>query len=193
MNLLNQPMLMKESKRKWILWYSKVLSALMAVLGVVSCGLFRKPQPCMYGVPFDGFKEDSAAQDTAAALENERRIMYGPPVARWEDWDEDAVYEIVEHNAEFPGGAQALAQYIKEHLRYPDEARQKSIDGHRVLVSFVVDKDGTIDSITVLRSLDPLLDEEAVRLVSTMPKWQPATLRGKVVRERYVLPVDFEK
>ncbi len=105
------------------------------------------------------------------------------------DSDEDHIAEI-EDGPEFPGGTQALLEYMRTHIRYPADAREQDIQG-RVLVVFIVNKDGSIAEPEVVKSVYPSLDEEALRFISTMPKWNPGMQRGKPVRTRYTLPVNF--
>ena len=114
----------------------------------------------------------------------------GPPAATQEEGDEGEVFEIVEQSPMFPGGNEALMKWLSKNLKYPASAQENGIQG-RVLVQFVVNKDGSIVEPKVLRSVDPALDKEALRVVSTMPKWQPGKQRGKTVRVRFTLPVTF--
>ena len=116
----------------------------------------------------------------------------GPPAATQEEGDEGEVFEIVEQNPMFPGGNEALMKWLSKNLKYPASAQENGIQG-RVLVQFVVNKDGSIVEPKVLRSVDPALDKEALRVVSTMPKWQPGKQRGKTVRVRFTLPVTFRR
>ena len=89
------------------------------------------------------------------------------------------------------GGQKALFQYLSENVKYPEEAKKNGIEG-RVLVQFVVDKDGSIGKVKVLRSGgDKSLDNEAIRVIRSMPNWKPGTVRGKNVRVKYKLPVNF--
>ena len=117
-------------------------------------------------------------------------VMTGPPAATQEEGDEGEVFEIVEQNPSFPGGNEALMKWLNKNLKYPASAQDNGIQG-RVLVQFVVNKDGSIVDPKVLRSVDPALDKEALRVVSAMPKWQPGKQRGKTVRVRFTLPVTF--
>jgi protein TonB len=117
-------------------------------------------------------------------------VMAGPPAATQEEGDEGEVFEIVEQNPSFPGGNEALMKWLNKNLKYPASAQDNGIQG-RVLVQFVVNKDGSIVDPKVLRSVDPALDKEALRVVSAMPKWQPGKQRGKTVRVRFTLPVTF--
>ena len=114
----------------------------------------------------------------------------GPPAATQEEGDEGEVFEVVEQNPMFPGGNEALMKWLSKNLKYPASAQENGIQG-RVLVQFVVNKDGSIVEPKVLRSVDPALDKEALRVVSAMPKWQPGKQRGKTVRVRFTLPVTF--
>ena len=117
-------------------------------------------------------------------------VMAGPPAPVQEESDEGEIFEVVEQNPAFPGGDKALMAYLTKNLKYPASAQENNIQG-RVLVQFVVNKDGSIVDPKVLRSVDPALDKEAMRVVSTMPKWTPGKQRGKTVRVKFTLPVTF--
>ncbi|MFB6341537.1 TonB family protein [Saccharicrinis sp. FJH62] len=104
--------------------------------------------------------------------------------------DENVVFQIVEQMPEFPGGSDAMMKFISDNLDYPVEAQKNKIQG-KVYVNFIVEKDGTVDNIKVVRSVDQLLDKEAVRLIKAMPKWSPGKQRGKNVRVSYMLPINF--
>ena len=104
--------------------------------------------------------------------------------------EDNTVYYIVEENPSFPGGMTALYQYFSTNIKYPSEAEAEGTQG-RVLVSFVVEKDGSITDITVVKSVDPLLDAEAKRVISKMPRWNPGKNKGAVVRVKYTIPVTF--
>ena len=105
------------------------------------------------------------------------------------DSDGDVIFEMAEV-PEFPGGPDALLEFMRKNIKYPAEAREKDIQG-RVLVTFIVNKDGSLTEPEVVKSVDPLLDAEALRLISVMPNWKPGTQRGKPVRTKYTLPVNF--
>ena len=105
--------------------------------------------------------------------------------------DSSRIFVDYEENAQFPGGEKACFKWMQEHIKYPESCRADSIQG-RVNVSFIVERDGSIDSIKVVRSPDPALSEEAVRLVSEMPKWVPAKYYNKTVRSRLFLPIIFK-
>ena len=104
---------------------------------------------------------------------------------------DDDVFVVVEDQPEFPGGMQALMAFVAENTRFPAELANSDIEG-RVVVDFIVNKDGSLSNIKVVRSLHPLLDAEAVRVIKTMPKWSPGTQRGLPVKVRYTLPILFK-
>lgn len=104
--------------------------------------------------------------------------------------DEEKVFGVVEQMPSFRGGQQKLMEYLAENTRYPKELAEACIQG-RVIVTFVVEKDGSISNVKVAKSLDPLLDKEAVRVVSSMPKWLPGKQNGVTYRVKYTLPVTF--
>ena len=117
-------------------------------------------------------------------------VMAGPPAPVQEESDEGEIFEVVEQNPMFPGGDKALMQYLQKNLKYPAQAQENGIQG-RVMVQFVVNKDGSIVEPKIIRPVDPSLDKEAIRVVSSMPKWTPGKQRGKNVRVRFTLPVTF--
>ena len=102
----------------------------------------------------------------------------------------DAIHEVVDEPPSFPGGDAAQIAFLSNNLRYPAVAMEQGIQG-RVVTQFVVDKDGSIPDVKVVRSLDPMLDKEAVRLVKSMPKWTPGKLNGSPVRVKCILPISF--
>lgn len=103
----------------------------------------------------------------------------------------DKVYDRVEVMPEFPGGMQGLFEYMQNNVNYPKEAKNQKIEG-RVIVSFIVEKDGSISDVHPLTAVHPLLDKEAMRLVNEMPRWKPGTEKGKAVRVSFALPVSFK-
>lgn len=105
--------------------------------------------------------------------------------------DKNPVFEIVEEMPSFVGGMSALMEYIGKNVKYPVIAQENNIQG-RVIVSFIVDKDGGITDPKVIRSVDPYLDKEAIRVISGMPKWNPGKQKGEAVRVRYTVPVSFK-
>lgn len=118
-------------------------------------------------------------------------IKYVPVAVEEEEPEEQTIFEVVEEMPEFPNGGQAgLMQYLAKNIKYPTIAQENGTQG-RVVCQFVVNKDGSIVDVKVLRGVDPYLDKEAVRVISTMPKWKPGKQRGKPVRVKYTVPVMF--
>lgn len=113
---------------------------------------------------------------------------YGP--IEGEENDSEACFTVVEEEPEFPGGTEALMDFIKKNLRYPEFLAESCIQG-RVTLSFVVEKDGSITDIQEMRSPSEVLTEEAIRVVKLMPKWKPGKQRGQDVRVKYMLPITF--
>ena len=103
---------------------------------------------------------------------------------------EDKVYDVVEQMPSFPGGNSALMEYIQQNMKYPIVAQENEVQG-RVVVSFVVEKDGSITNAKVVKSVDPSLDKEAMRIVSSMPRWVAGKQNGSCVRVKYNVPVSF--
>lgn len=125
-------------------------------------------------------KESSAAKPQQAVVEEpQERSSSGQ------------IYTAVEQPAEFPGGQSALMTFLSNNIRYPEAAQQNGISG-RVIVKFVVEKDGSISSASVVKGVDKDLDAEAVRVVRRMPKWKPGKNSGQPVRSYFTLPVSFK-
>lgn len=103
---------------------------------------------------------------------------------------EDYIFVIVEEMPEFPGGKDSLYKFLGANIVYPNKAKKDGIEG-KVYVNFTIEKDGAINEVKVLRSVHPLLDEEAVRVVESFPKWKPGKQKGKTVRVSYNLPLNF--
>ena len=101
------------------------------------------------------------------------------------------MFDVVEEQPSFPGGQGALMAWLRDNIKYPVVAAENGIQG-KVIVQFVVGKNGSISNVKVLRSVDPSLDREAVRVVSSMPNWTPGKQNGTSVNVRYTLPVTFK-
>jgi protein TonB len=104
--------------------------------------------------------------------------------------EDTKVFEVVEQMPQYPGGDAALMQYLSSHIKYPVIAEENGIQG-RVVCTFVVEKDGSITDVRVVKSVDPSLDKEAVRVIKSMPKWIPGKQNGSAVRVKYTVPVTF--
>lgn len=104
--------------------------------------------------------------------------------------EENKVFDVVEQMPSFPGGNSALMEYLSKNVKYPVVAQENGVQG-RVVVSFVVERDGSITDVKVVKSVDPSLDREASRVVSSMPHWIPGKQNGSAVRVKYNVPVSF--
>ena len=113
-----------------------------------------------------------------------------PPPKAVEEEATEEIFVVVEQQPEFPGGMSALMKFLSDNIKYPVIAQENGIQG-RVITNFVVERDGSISDVQVVRGQDPSLDREAVRVIKTMPKWTPGQQRGKAVRVRFTLPVVF--
>ena len=100
------------------------------------------------------------------------------------------VFDVVEEMPQYPGGAQALLEFLNQNVQYPEEAEKAGIQG-RVIATFVVEKDGSVSNARVVKSVDPLLDAEALRVINAMPKWKPGKQNGELVRVKYTVPLSF--
>lgn len=119
-------------------------------------------------------------------------ILFSAPAfsqsAKPEKPSSDRIYDMVERMPVFPGGPAALKKYLEENVIYPESALGEE---GRVIVSFVVEKDGTVSNAKVRRSIHPDLDKEAERVVGSMPKWRPGKHNGEAVRVKYNVPITF--
>ena len=132
-----------------------------------------------------------SSEETGQAVE----IKYTAPVAVQEEEEEEPeeqeIFQVVEQMPEYPdGGMAGLMKYLSGAIRYPAIAAENGVQG-RVTVQFVVNRDGSIVDAQVVRGVDPYLDKEALRVINSMPKWKPGMQRGKPVRVRYTVPVNF--
>ena len=103
-------------------------------------------------------------------------------------YEEDTVYQIVEQMPQYTGGEQAMMKYVAENIKYPQAAKDKNISG-RVFVGFVIEKDGSVSNVKVVRGIGGGCDEEAARVIKEMPKWKPGMQKGKPVRVNYMMPI----
>jgi protein TonB len=124
--------------------------------------------------------------ETAEVKHVEEKIAEPEPVKE----EETKVFDVVEQMPSFPGGPSALMQYLSSNIKYPVVAEENGVQG-RVVCTFVVEKDGSITDVRVVKSVDPSLDKEAARVVKGMPKWIPGKQNGSAVRVKYTVPVTF--
>ena len=108
-----------------------------------------------------------------------------------EEEEDQVIFQVVEKMPSFPGGDAALFKFLNENVKYPVIAQENGVQG-RVICQFVVKRDGAIVDVEVERSVDASLDKEAIRVIKSMPKWSPGQQRGKPVRVKYTLPVNFK-
>ena len=127
-----------------------------------------------------------ASDDTQAAVE----VKDTPVEVEEEEVEEEQIFQIVEEPASFPGGMGECMKWLGKNIKYPTISQENGVQG-RVIVQFVVNRDGTIVDAKVVRGVDPYLDKEALRVVNLMPKWTPGKQRGKAVRCQFTLPVQF--
>ena len=127
----------------------------------------------------------------AEVEQNEIIEEYVPVEVEEEEVVETEVFTIVEEMPSYPGGDGKMYEYLGKNIKYPQIARESGIQG-RVFVNFVVEPDGSVSNVKVLRGIGGGCDEEAMRVVKTMPKWKPGKQRGKAVRVSYTLPVVFK-
>ena len=140
-------------------------------------------------------EDDADVEETTIATSEETNqaveIKYVPVAVEEEEPEEQTIFEVVEQMPEFPNGGMAgLMQYLSKNIKYPTIAQENGTQG-RVTVQFVLNRDGSIVDAKVLRGVDPYLDKEAIRVISSMPKWKPGMQRGKAVRVKYTVPVMF--
>ena len=139
--------------------------------------------------------EDDADIEETTIVSNEDQAEFveitdDVPIVVEEPEEEDQIFQVVEEDATFPGGTAELMKYLQKNIKYPSICQEQGIQG-RVIVQFVVEKDGSITDVQVIKAINPYLDKEAVRVVSTMPKWSPGKQAGKPVRVFFTLPVVF--
>ncbi len=128
-------------------------------------------------------EEAIIAPEETAPVKEEVKVVEAAPV-------EEQIFQVVEQNPEFPGGMAALGQYLSKNIKYPAAASRANVSG-RVFMTFVVNTDGSIQDISVLKGLGFGCDEEAIRVVKGMPKWKPGKQSGRNVRVKYNLPISF--
>ena len=132
-----------------------------------------------YTIPVAFKLQGENADSKAAATPREAQV------------DENGVYMVCDQMPMYPGGMQELMKFLQKNIQYPQDAEEKGIQG-RVIVQFVVEKDGSIKDIKVVRGIDPSLDKEALRVINAMPKWEPGKHKGEAVSVKYTVPVAFK-
>ena len=138
-----------------------------------------------------GSEDKEGVKDrTVEAVRSEIAVAAPPPPPAPKPEVATKVFDVVEEMPSFPGGNAALMSYLNSNTKYPVVAQENGVQG-RVIVSFVVERDGSISDVKVARSVDPSLDREAQRVVKSMPRWSPGKQNGSTVRVKYTVPVVF--
>lgn len=185
---------------------------LATVMTLASCNDVQHSQPQPSGennavdtIKFDSVSADSSFEGISEPIDTPPPTPplpfepvcpgYHPSKEEMDSWDaideareDTAIFFIVDQKAQYPQGKDSLMTFIKNNLVYPSDG---GVQG-RVIVGFVVEKDGSITNVDIVRSVHPALDEAAINFVNKMPKWIPATNNGKIVRSRYYLPILFK-
>ena len=157
----------------------------------------QKPQPVeqpQQTTQLEIVEDDVETEDlniNAEVEQNEIIEEYVAPEVVEEEVVEQEIFQIVEEMPAFPGGEGKLMEYVAKNIKYPQIARETGIQG-RVFVGFVVEPDGSISNVKLLRGIGGGCDEEAMRVIKSLPKWKPGKQRGKAVRVSYQIPVFFK-
>ena len=157
----------------------------------------QKPQPVempKQTTQLEIVQDDVEVEDidiNAEVEQNEVIEEYVPVEVEEEEVVEQEIFKIVEEMPSYPGGEQKLMEYVAKNIKYPQIARETGIQG-RVFVGFVVEPDGSISNVKLLRGIGGGCDEEAMRVIKSLPKWKPGKQRGKAVRVSYQIPVFFK-
>jgi protein TonB len=157
------------------------------VFAVITLSLFVACQPTT-----TENDSDSTDSQTLEATEIQKETTLTPTETVSENIEKntETVFTVVEESAMFPGGQDELIKYLAQNIKYPKQARVRGVEG-LVSVSFVVEKDGSLTDIKLLRDIGSGCGQEALRVVKEMPKWKPAKLKGEIVRMQFNLPVKF--
>ena len=138
-----------------------------------------------------GTKDEEGVKDrTVEAVRSDIAVAAPPPPPAPKPEVSNKVFDVVEEMPSFPGGQAALMSFLSSNIKYPVVAQENGVQG-RVIVGFVVERDGSITDVKVMRSVDPSLDREAQRVVRAMPRWKPGKQNGSAVRVKYTVPVVF--
>jgi len=141
-------------------------------------------------LPFS--EPEKIINQNSASTQNQNLTTDQANPNNYQDPQDSLIFMVVESMPEYPGGEAALYRFLKENIQYPEAARKKRIQG-RVFVTFVIEQDGSVTNVELLKGIGGGCDEETIRVVKAMPKWIPGKQRGKYVRVQYNLPVMFSK
>ena len=172
-------MMMKKQTSPWALLKALyVLPVAFAAVAVISCTSPREK------------KTDTDATSPAVENVEEKNTPATAETTPTKTVEEGEIFLVVEDRPQFPGGDAELMKFLQQNIKYPKEAQEQGKQG-RVIVQFVVNKDGSICEDTIIRSVDPQLDAEAIRVIRSMPNWTPGKQKGEPVRVRFTIPVTF--
>ena len=157
--------------------------------------LLMLPAVAFSAVVASACKNDANSTEDLNFNPQDNTTIHASAIATWdvveiEEADTSEVFMVVEDQPEFPGGTQAMMEFFQSNITYPESCKKDSIQG-RVIVTFVVEKDGSITDVEVVRSVHPDLDTEAVNMIKKMPTWKPGSQKGKPVRVKYTVPVNY--
>ena len=157
--------------------------------------LLMLPAVAFSAVVASACKNDANSTEDLNSNPQDNTTIHASAIATWdvveiEEADTSDVFMVVEDMPEFPGGTQAMMEFFQSNITYPESCKKDSIQG-RVIVTFVVEKDGSITDVEVVRSVHPDLDTEAVNMIKKMPTWKPGSQKGKPVRVKYTVPVNY--
>ena len=136
-------------------------------------------------------EEIKKTEVSTESTEGTETVVFEEPVKAVVQQDDNQIYTVVEQQPEFPGGMEAMMKFIQKNMKYPPQARRMGLEG-RVFIGFVVNMDGRITDVNVVKGFAMDCDKEATRVIGMMPAWKPGKQNGRAVRVRYVLPVNFK-
>lgn len=141
--------------------------------------------------PMPTIEEIKENETGAVAVEGTDIVFDEPAPVMAEENEDDKVFMAVEQQAEFPGGMAAMYKFLNKNQKYPASARRMGVEG-KVFVKFIVDKEGAISNIEIMKGINADLDKEAIRLIKLMPPWKPGKQNGRSVKSQFVLPINFK-
>jgi protein TonB len=136
-------------------------------------------------------EEIKKTEVSTETVEGPTEVVFEEPVKEVAEVEDNQVYTFVEQNAEFPGGTEAMYKFINKNVKYPAQARRMGTEG-RVFVGFVINKDGSIVDVGIVKGISAECDKEAMRVVQMMPPWKAGKQNGKAVRVKFILPINFK-
>ncbi len=136
-------------------------------------------------------EEIKKTEVSTETVEGPTEVVFEEPVKEVAEVEDNQVYTFVEQNAEFPGGTEAMYKFINRNVKYPAQARRMGTEG-KVFVGFVINKDGSIVDVGIVKGISAECDKEAMRVVQMMPPWKAGKQNGKAVRVKFILPINFK-